>query len=167
MSTQARAGQETEAALRKELLELRSVLARSDDQAAWRQDQLSQEVRSLQERLQHAEARTTELAAATEEATRPLLRQIDSLQAQVMSSARSSQMIEERCVCPFFACWLTMHIVLPVSFVLRMRKRLPRSSAKSLCPRETRSLYVHFFFFFGPDVEAGRASFVDRGTVEQ
>ena len=102
MSTQARAGQETEAALRKELLELRSVLARSDDQAAWRQDQLSQEVRSLQERLQHAEARTTELAAATEEATRPLLRQIDSLQAQVMSSARSSQMIEERCVFVLF-----------------------------------------------------------------
>ena len=51
---------------------------------------------ALQARLQAQEARAEELRGSTEEATRPLLRQLDALQAQMASNSRTWQTVEDK-----------------------------------------------------------------------
>jgi len=53
-------------------------------------------MQSLQVRLQAANARAEELQQATEEATRPLLRQLDALQVQMTNNAKTWQAVEDK-----------------------------------------------------------------------
>lgn len=60
-------------------------------------------MQSLQVRLQAANARAEELQQATEEATRPLLRQLDALQAQMANNAKTWQAVEDKYARTFYA----------------------------------------------------------------
>jgi hypothetical protein len=53
---------------------------------------------SLQVRLQAQDSRAEELRLAAEEATRPLLRQLDALQVQMGNNARTWHAIEDQYV---------------------------------------------------------------------
>ena len=50
----------------------------------------------MQARLQAQDARAEEMRSATEEATRPLLRQLDALQTQMASNSRTWQTVEDK-----------------------------------------------------------------------
>mmetsp|Transcript_4216 Transcript_4216/g.5903 ORF Transcript_4216/g.5903 Transcript_4216/m.5903 type:complete len:775 (-) Transcript_4216:562-2886(-) len=72
---------EKESSLSQIIQELRSTITRLNERAAWREDELNKEIQSLKLRLQAAESRNEELASTVPETTRPLLRQIEALQA--------------------------------------------------------------------------------------
>lgn len=72
---------EKENSLSQIIQELRSTITRLNERAAWREDELNKEIQSLKLRLQSAESRNEELASTVPETTRPLLRQIEALQA--------------------------------------------------------------------------------------
>mmetsp|Transcript_7272 Transcript_7272/g.13648 ORF Transcript_7272/g.13648 Transcript_7272/m.13648 type:complete len:967 (+) Transcript_7272:118-3018(+) len=71
-----------EAALTETIHELRGALARHTSQAVHREEMLRRDVVDLEARCQAAETRHEELAARLPESTRPLLRQIEAMQAQ-------------------------------------------------------------------------------------
>jgi chromosome segregation ATPase len=89
---QAKEGAEREANLSHTIQELRSALSRGQERAGWREDELEGELQQLKARLAAAESRNEELAQAVPEATRPLLRQIEHLQA---SNGQRSKLWEE------------------------------------------------------------------------
>ncbi|KAJ3225276.1 hypothetical protein HDU81_008048 [Chytriomyces hyalinus] len=83
-----------ESALQKEVFDLRSLLARVEDEANWKEDNLRKEVMSLQNRLQATEARHEDLFAEARAADRPLVRQIESLQVQHAAARKDWEQIE-------------------------------------------------------------------------
>jgi hypothetical protein len=70
--------------------ELRATLARHTAAAARREELLRRDLVELEARSQQAESRHEELMARLPEATRPLLRQIEAMQAQVSLFTRHS-----------------------------------------------------------------------------
>lgn len=80
--------------LNKAMLELRSHLAQVMDNAGWREDQMRKETEELRKRAEQLEARNEELAAALPDATRPLLRQVEALQAAASERVRAKSAVD-------------------------------------------------------------------------
>ncbi|KAI9007735.1 TATA element modulatory factor 1 TATA binding-domain-containing protein [Hyaloraphidium curvatum] len=93
---QARKDFETlESSSRKEILDLRTALARSEEDSGWKEDNLRKELEIMQSRLRAAENRNEDLSASVQESTRPLLRQIEALQTQQQQSQKNWEQAEK------------------------------------------------------------------------
>ncbi|XP_055115015.1 TATA element modulatory factor isoform X3 [Symphalangus syndactylus] len=75
--------------------DLRLALQRTEQAAARKEDYLRHEIGELQQRLQEAENRNQELSQSVSSATRPLLRQIENLQATLGSQTSSWEKLEK------------------------------------------------------------------------
>ncbi|CAM4694690.1 unnamed protein product [Lepidochelys kempii] len=82
-------------ALAIQVADLRLALQRAEQQAARKEDYLRQEISELQQRLQEAENRNQELSHSVTSATRPLLRQIENLQATLGAQTSSWEKLEK------------------------------------------------------------------------
>ncbi|XP_032049803.1 TATA element modulatory factor [Aythya fuligula] len=82
-------------ALAIQVSDLRLALQRAEQQAARKEDYLRQEISELQQRLQEAENRNQELSQSVTSATRPLLRQIENLQATLGAQTSSWEKLEK------------------------------------------------------------------------
>nr|XP_033782145.1 TATA element modulatory factor [Geotrypetes seraphini] len=88
-------GQRQQEALVIQVADLRLALQRAEQQAARKEDYLRQEISELQQRLQEAENRNQELSQSVTSATRPLLRQIENLQAALGAQTSSWEKLEK------------------------------------------------------------------------
>uniref|UniRef100_A0A8C9I005 TATA element modulatory factor 1 n=1 Tax=Piliocolobus tephrosceles TaxID=591936 RepID=A0A8C9I005_9PRIM len=79
----------------KQVGDLRLALQRTEQAAARREDYLRHEIGELQQRLQEAENRNQELSQSVSSTTRPLLRQIENLQATLGSQTSSWEKLEK------------------------------------------------------------------------
>ncbi|MFT7801451.1 TATA element modulatory factor [Arapaima gigas] len=82
-------------ALASQVADLRLTLQRSEQQQARKEDYLRDEISELQQRLQGAETRNQELSQSVTSATRPLLRQIENLQATLAGQTASWEKLEK------------------------------------------------------------------------
>ncbi|XP_009068950.1 PREDICTED: TATA element modulatory factor, partial [Acanthisitta chloris] len=82
-------------ALAIQVADLRLALQRAEQQAARKEDYLRQEIGELQQRLQEAESRNQELSQSVTSATRPLLRQIENLQATLGAQTSAWEKLEK------------------------------------------------------------------------
>jgi TATA element modulatory factor len=80
--------------MRSELDQLRRQMGRDAERAAWREDELREELAQLQTRLQAAESRNAELSTSVADATQPFVRQIAALQQAASSSKQAADKIE-------------------------------------------------------------------------
>lgn len=71
-----------EAKLRKEIRELQITLQTNEEQSGLREDNLRKEVSDLQLKLQQSDSKMDDLSTTMDDATTPLLRQIEHLQTQ-------------------------------------------------------------------------------------
>lgn len=83
-----------EESLNKAMMELRAHLTQVMDNAGWREDQFRKETDELRRRAEQLEARNEELAAALPDATRPLLRQVEALQAAASERVRAKSAVD-------------------------------------------------------------------------
>ncbi|XP_019360328.1 PREDICTED: TATA element modulatory factor [Gavialis gangeticus] len=81
--------------LANQVADLRLALQRAEQQAARKEDYLRQEISELQQRLQEAENRNQELSQSVTSATRPLLRQIENLQATLGAQTSTWEKLEK------------------------------------------------------------------------
>uniref|UniRef100_A0A8C9A673 TATA element modulatory factor 1 n=1 Tax=Prolemur simus TaxID=1328070 RepID=A0A8C9A673_PROSS len=79
----------------KQVGDLRLALQRAEQAAARKEDYLRHEISELQQRLQEAENRNQELSQNVSSTTRPLLRQIENLQATLGSQTSSWEKLEK------------------------------------------------------------------------
>ncbi|KAL3150595.1 hypothetical protein ABBQ32_000402 [Trebouxia sp. C0010 RCD-2024] len=89
MGKRAREAEASAQALAETVEELRLTLDRQRASAELREEGLQREVRDLEQRCQAAEARHQDLAANIPEATRPLLRQLEAMQASASANAQA------------------------------------------------------------------------------
>uniref|UniRef100_A0A3B5MU31 TATA element modulatory factor 1 n=1 Tax=Xiphophorus couchianus TaxID=32473 RepID=A0A3B5MU31_9TELE len=82
-------------ALANQVADLRIALQRTEQQQARKEDYLREEISELQQRLQEAETRNQELSQSVTSATRPLLRQIENLQASLGGQTASWEKLEK------------------------------------------------------------------------
>ncbi|KAL0978557.1 hypothetical protein UPYG_G00172130 [Umbra pygmaea] len=82
-------------ALVHQVSDLRLALQRAEQQQARKEDYLKEEISDLQQRLQGAETRNQELSQTVTSATRPLLRQIENLQASLGGQTASWEKLEK------------------------------------------------------------------------
>ncbi|NXB17636.1 TMF1 factor, partial [Rhagologus leucostigma] len=82
-------------ALAIQVADLRLALQRAEQLAARKEDYLRQEIGELQQRLQEAESRNQELSQSVTSATRPLLRQIENLQATLGAQTSAWEKLEK------------------------------------------------------------------------
>nr|XP_057941311.1 TATA element modulatory factor isoform X3 [Doryrhamphus excisus] len=82
-------------ALANQVADLRLALQRAEQQQARKEDYLREEISELQQRLQDAETRNQELSQSVTSATRPLLRQIENLQASLGGQTASWEKLEK------------------------------------------------------------------------
>ncbi|XP_021425310.2 TATA element modulatory factor isoform X2 [Oncorhynchus mykiss] len=82
-------------ALVNQVADLRLALQRAEQQQARKEDYLREEISDLQQRLQGAENRNQELSQSVTSATRPLLRQIENLQASLGGQTASWEKLEK------------------------------------------------------------------------
>ncbi|KAJ8259758.1 hypothetical protein GJAV_G00173070 [Gymnothorax javanicus] len=82
-------------ALANQVADLRLALQRAEQQQARKEDYLREEISELQQRLQGAETRNQELSQSVTSATRPLLRQIENLQATLAGQTASWEKLEK------------------------------------------------------------------------
>lgn len=75
--------------------DLRLALQRAEQAAARKEDYLRHEISELQQRLQEAENRNQELSQSVSSTARPLLRQIENLQATLGSQTSSWETLEK------------------------------------------------------------------------
>lgn len=80
--------------LHKAIAELRLHLKQVSENAGWKEDQLRKEIIELRARAESLEARNEELAEAVPGATRPLLRQVEALQAAASERMRAVSAVE-------------------------------------------------------------------------
>ncbi|GFQ97225.1 TATA element modulatory factor [Trichonephila clavata] len=78
-----------------EIQQLRYTISRTQDEANMREKMFKDEIASLQKRLQEAEERNEELTKNMSSATRPLIRQIENLQATYTAQTISWEKIEK------------------------------------------------------------------------
>ncbi|GIY11087.1 TATA element modulatory factor [Caerostris darwini] len=81
--------------LLSEMQQLRYTISRSQDEANLREKMFKDEIASLQKRLQEADERNEELTKSMSSATRPLIRQIENLQATYTAQTISWEKIEK------------------------------------------------------------------------
>ncbi|XP_015240947.1 PREDICTED: TATA element modulatory factor [Cyprinodon variegatus] len=82
-------------ALANQVADLRIALQRAEQQQARKEDYLREEISELQQRLQEAETRNQELSQSVTSATRPLLRQIENLQASLGGQTATWEKLEK------------------------------------------------------------------------
>lgn len=82
-------------ALANQVADLRVALQRAEQQQAKKEDYLREEISELQQRIQEAETRNQELSQSVTSATRPLLRQIENLQATLGAQTASWEKLEK------------------------------------------------------------------------
>ncbi|KAJ8409257.1 hypothetical protein AAFF_G00234550 [Aldrovandia affinis] len=82
-------------ALADQVADLRLALQKAEQQQARKEDYLREEISELQQRLQGAETRNQELSQSVTSATRPLLRQIENLQASLAGQTASWEKLEK------------------------------------------------------------------------
>ncbi|KAK2862461.1 hypothetical protein Q5P01_001994 [Channa striata] len=82
-------------ALANQVADLRMALQRTEQQQARKEDYLREEISELQQRLQEAETRNQELSQSVTSATRPLLRQIENLQASLGGQTATWEKLEK------------------------------------------------------------------------
>ncbi|XP_078270650.1 TATA element modulatory factor isoform X2 [Rhinoraja longicauda] len=82
-------------ALADQVADLRLGLQRAEQQQVRKEDYLRQEIGELQQRLQEAENRNQELSQSVTSASRPLLRQIENLQATLVAQSASWEKLEK------------------------------------------------------------------------
>ncbi|KAK7127905.1 hypothetical protein R3I93_020473 [Phoxinus phoxinus] len=82
-------------ALANQVADLRLALQRAEQQQAKKEDYLREEISELQQRLQEAESRNQELSQSVTSASRPLLRQIENLQATLGAQTASWEKLEK------------------------------------------------------------------------
>ncbi|XP_069004564.1 TATA element modulatory factor [Embiotoca jacksoni] len=82
-------------ALANQVADLRAALQRAEQQQGRKEDYLREEISELQQRLQEAETRNQELSQSVTSATRPLLRQIENLQASLGGQTVSWEKLEK------------------------------------------------------------------------
>ncbi|KAJ7998975.1 hypothetical protein DPEC_G00210570 [Dallia pectoralis] len=82
-------------ALVNQVADLRLALQRAEQQQARKEDYMREEISDLQQRLQGAENRNQELSQSVTSATRPLLRQIENLQASLVGQTASWEKLEK------------------------------------------------------------------------
>ncbi|XP_043932328.1 TATA element modulatory factor [Protopterus annectens] len=87
--------QQKQDVLATQITDLRLTLQRAEQQQARKEDYLRQEISELQQRLQEAENRNQELSQSVTSATRPLLRQIENLQATLGAQTSSWEKLEK------------------------------------------------------------------------
>uniref|UniRef100_A0A673AZ25 TATA element modulatory factor 1 n=1 Tax=Sphaeramia orbicularis TaxID=375764 RepID=A0A673AZ25_9TELE len=87
--------QEEELRHLQQVADLRLALQRAEQQQARKEDYLREEISELQQRLQEAETRNQELSQSVTSATRPLLRQIENLQASLGGQTASWEKLEK------------------------------------------------------------------------
>ncbi|KAM4722207.1 TATA element modulatory factor isoform 2-T2 [Rhinophrynus dorsalis] len=87
--------QKQQEALANQVADLRLALQRAEQQAARKEDYLRQEIAELQQRLQEGETRNQDLSQSVTSATRPLLRQIENLQATLAAQTSSWEKLEK------------------------------------------------------------------------
>ncbi|XP_063282870.1 TATA element modulatory factor isoform X2 [Pelobates fuscus] len=87
--------QKQQESLAIQVADLRVTLQRAEQQAARKEDYLRQEIAELQQRLQEGETRNQELSQSVTSATRPLLRQIENLQATLAAQTSSWEKLEK------------------------------------------------------------------------
>ncbi|OCT85945.1 hypothetical protein XELAEV_18024114mg [Xenopus laevis] len=87
--------QKQQEALAIQVTDLRLALQRAEQQSARKEDYLRQEIAELQQRLQEGETRNQELSQSVTSATRPLLRQIENLQASLAAQTSSWEKLEK------------------------------------------------------------------------
>lgn len=87
-----------EARLRKEVRELQIALQTVEEHAGAREDGLRQEVADLQSRLQQSDYKMDDINTSVDDATAPLLRQIEQLQTQHAMAIRNRDQAEQRFV---------------------------------------------------------------------
>ncbi|NWU60375.1 TMF1 factor, partial [Pterocles burchelli] len=92
---QDEARQQQEALAIQVVTDLRLALQRAEQQASRKEDYLRQEIGELQQRLQEAESRNQELSQSVTSATRPLLRQIENLQATLGAQTSAWEKLEK------------------------------------------------------------------------
>ncbi|XP_067854980.1 TATA element modulatory factor isoform X2 [Heptranchias perlo] len=82
-------------ALAVQVADLRLGLQRAEQHQARKEDYLRQEIGELQQRLQEADNRNQELSQSVTSASRPLLRQIENLQATLVAQSTSWEKLEK------------------------------------------------------------------------
>lgn len=82
-------------ALADQVADLRLGLQRAEQQQARKEDYLRHEIGELQQRLQEADNRNQELSQSVTSASRPLLRQIENLQATLVAQSTSWEKLEK------------------------------------------------------------------------
>ncbi|KAJ3221599.1 hypothetical protein HK099_003359 [Clydaea vesicula] len=82
--------------LRREIIEVRSKLTRVEDESGWKEDMLRKELSSLQWKLQSSESRNEDMASSANDSTKPLLRQLESLQNQHNLAQKNWEAVEYR-----------------------------------------------------------------------
>ncbi|KAM6980844.1 TATA element modulatory factor [Aplochiton taeniatus] len=82
-------------ALANQVADLRQALQRAEQQQGRKEDYLREEISEIQLRLQEAETRNQELNQSVTSATRPLLRQIENLQATLGGQTASWEKLEK------------------------------------------------------------------------
>ncbi|NXY31897.1 TMF1 factor, partial [Pomatorhinus ruficollis] len=82
-------------ALAIQVADLRLALQRAEQPPPRKEDYLRQEIGELQQRLQEAESRNQELSQSVTSATRPLLRQIENLQATLGAQTSAWEKLEK------------------------------------------------------------------------
>lgn len=90
--------QSREQSFQNALKELRSHLAEVTDRAGCREDALHKEIDEVRARARDLEVRNDELVAALSKATRPLLRQVEALQAAAGERVRARTVLERSAV---------------------------------------------------------------------
>ncbi|GAN03808.1 hypothetical protein MAM1_0049d03263 [Mucor ambiguus] len=87
-----------ETKLRKEIRELQIALQTVEEQAGQREDSLRQELADLQTKLQQSDNRMDDINVSVDEATAPLLRQIEELQSQHALAIKTRDQAEQSMV---------------------------------------------------------------------
>ncbi|CAO3612270.1 unnamed protein product [Mucor fragilis] len=87
-----------ETKLRNEIRELQIALQTVEEQAGQREDGLRQELAEFQTKLQQSDNRMDDINASVDEATAPLLRQIEELQSQHALAIKTRDQAEQRFV---------------------------------------------------------------------
>lgn len=85
-----------EMALRKDIFDLRSTLSRVNEEAGWREDNFRKEIETLQLRLQESETRAQDVASTLQDSSKPLLRQIETLQQQYSVAVKNFEELERQ-----------------------------------------------------------------------
>lgn len=81
--------------LRKEIRELQIALQTVEEQAGLREDELRKDVADLQTRLQQSDNKMDDISTSVDEATAPLLRQIEELQTQHALAIKNRDQAEQ------------------------------------------------------------------------